>query len=73
MATESAKYALAKTQVLWDMLLSELSSLPSEYNGFSDKERELLISLRENCEEDLSTFSSCFPLEVTYDGSKIAE
>ena len=73
MAEYSAKYALAKAQVLWDMLLSELSFLPSEYNGFSDKERDLLISLTESCEQDFSTFSSCFPLEVTYDGSKIAE
>lgn len=73
MAAESAKYELAETQVLWNILLTKLSLLPSDYNGFSDKERELLISLRESCEQDFSTFSSCFPLEVTYDGSKIAQ
>jgi len=73
MAKYSAKYALARAQILWGALISELANLPAEYNGFTDKEREILNSLYESSQRDMSVLENCFPLEITYEGSKIAD
>lgn len=63
-------YTILQIQLLVDQAVRLMSSLVGD-SDFNEKELALLRDLRDELDEWNKTMTSCFPIDITYSGSKI--